>query len=163
MPIVIAFETTKVSPSKTAAEIEEMLRLHGVEKVGKNYDSEQRLVAIYFQTDTPEGSMPFRLPVNTDAVYQLFVTKKKSTPAYRHWRELPRDVQQKLHEQAERTAWRIIHGWLKGQLALLQTQMATITELFLAWMLVGEDETLHHRLVNQGYRSLTEGREDVAL
>ena len=143
---VIAFSTTPVAPSKTAAEIEEMLARHGVSKTAKKYDK-GRVVAVYFEMDTPQGRFPFSLPVNVDAVYQLFLEARRSIPAYRH-RSLPKEVEVKMFLQAERTAWRIVHWWVKAQLALVQTQMVTVTEIFLPYMLVGGGQTLYQRLAS---------------
>lgn len=147
----IAFSTTMVSAEKTGAEIEDMLRKAYVNKVGKLYES-TRIKGVYFEIDTPSGPMPFNLPVNVDAVYQLLYTKRKA--GSRFYGELPGDVLTKLHNQAERTAWRIIHWWLKAQLALIQTQMVTVTEVFLPYMLVAENQTLYQQLSSGGFKAL---------
>lgn len=151
----ISFEGTEVPVEKTAAQIEDMLRKAEVEKVGKSFES-GRIKAIYFQMDTPEGSLPFMLPVNVDAVYQILCNKRKAT---RPWLVLADDVKDRIQKQAERTAWRIIHGWLKGQLALVQTQMVTVTEVFLPYMLVSKSETLYQRLQAGDFKALMPGRE----
>ena len=153
----ISFESTNVPAEKTASEIEDMLRKADVEKVGKSFES-GRIKAIYFQMDTPESSLPFMLPVNVDAVYQILLNKRKSSPAYRY--NFPNEVKQKIHDQAERTAWRIIHWWLKGQLALVQTQMVGVTEIFLPYMLVSGSETLYQRLKAGEFKALMPGYED---
>ena len=146
----IAFEGTEVSAEKTALEIEDMLRRHGCEKIGKTFES-GRIKALYFQIATPETSMPFTLPVNVEPVYQLLYDKRKSSPRYRY---MNKAAEQRLHDQAERTAWRIIWHWLKAQLALIQTQMVTVTEVFLPYMLVAENETLYQQLSNGGFKAL---------
>ena len=148
----ISFETTTVTAEKTAGEIEDMLRKADVSKVGKSFESGQ-IKAIYFQMDTPDGSLPFRLPVNVGAVYQILLLKRESSPTYRY-NDVPADMKQKIHQQAERTAWRIIHWWLKGQLALVQTQMVTVTEIFLPYMLVSESETFYQRLKAGDFKAL---------
>ena len=152
MPDVIAYETTEVAPEKTAAEIEKMLQQAGVVGVAKTFD-QGKMTAIYFRVETPAGVLPFQLPVNVNAVYQLLVNKKKSLPRYRSY-ELPRDVQVSLHAQAERTAWRIIHWWVKSQLALIQTQMVTVEEVFLPYMLVAKDTTFYQQLQADGFKAL---------
>ncbi len=109
---IISFEATKVSAEKTASEIEDMLRKAGVDKVGKSFES-GHIKAIYFQMDTPEGSHPFMLPVNVAAVYQILVAKRKQSPRYR-CSELPKDIQQSINDQSEKTAWQAIQTELSG-------------------------------------------------
>jgi len=152
MPEVIAYETTEVLPEKTAAEIERMLQEAGVVGVAKTFD-QGKMTAIYFRVETPAGVLPFQLPINVNAIYQLLLNKKKSLPRYRNG-ELPRDVQVSLHAQAERTAWRIIHWWVKSQLALIQTQMVCIEEVFLPYMLVAKDTTFFNQLQAGGFKAL---------
>ena len=144
----ISFEGTTVMAEKTAGEIEDMLRKAGVEKVGKSFES-GHIKAVYFQMDTPDGSLPFMLPINVDAVYQILFRKRQAS---RSW--VPDEMKQKIYEQAERTAWRIIHWWLKGQLALVQTQMVTVTEIFLPYMLVSESETFYQRIQAGDFKAL---------
>jgi len=161
MPAVIAYETTEVSPEKTAAEIERMLQAAGVVAVAKSFD-QGKMTAIYFRVETPAGVLPFQLPVNVNAVYQLLVTKKKSLPRYRYC-ELPRDVQVSLHAQAERTAWRHVFWWAKSQLVMIQMQMVTVEEVFLPYMLVAKDTTFYQQLQASGFKSLAalmEGKHD---
>jgi len=153
----ISFASTEVSAEKTAQEIEDMLRKHGAEKIGKTFES-GRIKAIYFQIATPEAQMPFTLPINVEPVYQLLYQQKQSSPRSR-W--MDEKAKHRLHEQAERTAWRIIWHWLKAQLALIQTKMVTVTEVFLPYMLVSENETLYQKLSTGGFAALMPGRNDV--
>ncbi len=129
---VIAFGKTEVPAEKSALQIEDMLREHGCEKIGKTFES-GRIKAIYFQIATPEAAMPFTLPVNVEAVYQLLYDEKNSSSRVYY---IDKKMEQRLHDQSERTAWRIIWHWLKSQLALIQTQMVTVTQVFFAYMLM---------------------------
>ena len=151
----IAFEFTQVKAEKSAAEIEDMLQTHGADKIAKTFES-NRIKAIYFQIQTSDANMPFTLPVNVDAVYQILRDKKLASP--RVW-SLDKAAEQKIYNQAERTAWRIIWHWLKSQLALIQTQMVTVTQVFLPYMLVAENVTLYEQLTNNGFAALMPARE----
>lgn len=153
---IIAFQTTQVSAEKTAGEIEDMLRKANVTKIGKEFES-GRIKAIYFQMETLEGSHPFLLPVNVEAVYTLMIREKNKSSRFKSY--LQSDVQ-KVHDQAERVAWRIIHWWLKAQLALVETEMVTVNEIFLPYMLVGDGETLFQRWKGENYPALMEGVVD---
>lgn len=150
----IAFSSTEVAAEKSALEIEDMLRRHGCQKIGKTFES-GRIKAIYFQIETPESNLPFTLPVNVAPVYQILYDKKKSSARTYY---IDKKLEQRLHDQAERTAWRIIWHWLKAQLALIQTQMVTVTEVFLPYMLVAENETLYQQLSTGGFKALMPSR-----
>ena len=153
---VIAFANTEVPAEKSALEIETMLINNGCEKIAKEFEL-GRIKSIYFQIATPDANMAFTLPVNVDAIYQMFYDEKKASPRFWQW---DKKKEQQLREQAERTAWRIIWHWLKSQLALIQTQMVTVTQVFLPYMLVAENETLYQRLVGGGLAALMPGQAD---
>ena len=151
MPEIIAYATTAVPADKTAIEIEEMLRKHGCDKIAKEYES-GRIKAIFFQMNTAEGNMPFKLPVNVDPIYTLMLAEKTAMRKYAY--RIPSDIQAKIHAQAERTAWRIIAWWLKSQLALIQTDMVSTVEVFLPYMLMEEDQTFFQHIQSGGFRAL---------
>ena len=153
---LIAFANTEVAAEKSAFEIETMLIENGCEKIAKEFES-GRIKSIYFQIATPDANVPFTLPVNVDAIYQMFYNEKKASP--RFW-QMDQTKERRLRDQAERTAWRIIWHWLKSQLALIQTQMVTVTQVFLPYMLVAENETLYQRLAGGGLAALMPGRGD---
>ena len=70
-------------------------------------------------------------------------------------------VQERVHAQAERTAWRIVREWVHAQVTLIQTQMVTVTEVFMPYMLLDGHETAYERLMGGGMRALTEPREEA--
>ena len=151
MPEEIPYSTSQVSAEKTAAEIEEMLRKHGCQTIGKEYESE-RIKMIYFQIATADGTMPFKLPVNVGPIDTLMITEKTTMRKYAHF--VPTDTMAKVYAQAERTAWRIIAWWLKSQLALIQLGMVSTVEVFLPYMLVDEKQTFFEQLQSTGFKSL---------
>jgi len=160
MPQLIAYATTEVTPDKTANEIEAMLQKAGVTKTGKQYES-GRVKALYFQVDTPQGSLPFMLPVNVDALYQLMMNQHKKSPRFHYNQEYQDALKRRIHDQAERTAWRIIHWWVKSQLALIQLNMVEISEIFLPYMLVSPDHTLYSQLKGRGdFKALIQGQSN---
>ena len=50
-------------------------------------------------------------------------------------------------QQANRTAWRIIKEWILTQMALIETEIVTVEEAFLSYMLTGK-QTLYQALAN---------------
>lgn len=156
MPEVIPFETTTVPPEKTAAEIEKMLQEAGALSAAKQFEA-GKIRSMFFKIATPEGIFPFRLPVETAGVYQLMYDRKKAMDIYRYG--VPKAVEVKVHAQAERTAWRLIHWWVKAQLGLIQAQMVEVQQVFLPYMLVGADTTLYEKLQAGGFKALGPGHD----
>ncbi len=64
----------------------------------------------------------------------------------------------KIGEQAGRVAWRIIKDWVDAQMAIVETEMVTIEQVFLPYMLMKDSGyTLYEAMVNKGFY-LPEGR-----
>ena len=148
MPKAIAFETTTVSVEKTMMEIEKLLADAGATQTMRENDKRHRPCGMSFQIETPDGLVPFRLPVNIDAVYQLLLAERRNN--WEQW------VQERVDAQAQRTAWRIIREWVHVQTTLIQTQMVTVTEVFMPYMLSDGNQTLYERLMEHGMKALTE-------
>ena len=59
-------------------------------------------------------------------------------------------------QQATRVAWRILKDWIEAQLALLDTGMVELEEIFLPYMLQG-DQTLYQALQAGNFKALQSG------
>ena len=86
--------------------------------------------------DTANGPLGFSLPINADAVFEILTRDRvmKTNPAARM-------------QQAKHTAWRIIKEWIMAQMALVETEMVTVEEVFMPYMLTGK-QTLYQALSN---------------
>ena len=67
--------------------------------------------------------MGLSLPINTDAVFEILTRDR----VMRRNPEAPR-------QQANRTTRRIIKEWILAQMALTETEMVTVEEVFLPHM-----------------------------
>lgn len=129
--------STTIAASKTLGEIQQLLADHGAARIGLDYDA-GRAVGVTFTLATPHGPRSFRLPADVPAMHRLLITEdaagklKAGTKATRS-----------SLEQAERVAWRIIKDWLAAQLALVASQMVTVDQAMLAYLLVDDDHTLY--------------------
>jgi hypothetical protein len=95
--------TTKISPSKTVGEIQEILAKHGANKIMIDYENGTP-TAVTFQIDTPYGTQAVRLPANATGCLLAMRRDKIKTD------EL----------QAERVAWRIVKDWVEAQIRCLK-------------------------------------------
>jgi hypothetical protein len=51
-------------------------------------------------------------------------------------------------EQAERVAWRIVKDWVDAQMAILESEMVQMDEIFLPYMLNQNNMTLYQAYKN---------------
>lgn len=113
--------TTKVDVYTTLGAIQGNLVKHGAKKILQEYDDSGRIEAVSFMIGTPSGMLPVRLPVNVSAVSEVLRRQKVKCD----------------REQAERIAWRIIKDWVEAQMAILESEMVTMDEIFFPYVLQG--------------------------
>ena len=139
----VPYSDTTVSVNKTIAEIEELLQVHEVDAIMKNLEA-SRVTSLSFKKD----NIPFQLPVKTEAVYQYLVNKRRNQWA------LTQDDKARIHAQADRCAWRNLMAMVKAQLALVELEMVTITEVFMPYILVANGETAYEAMMAGGMPAL---------
>lgn len=118
--------TTKVDVYTTLGEIQRQLVNHGAKKIVQDYDDAGRIVALLFLIDTPFGPRGIRLPANVDSVFAVLQRQKVKCD----------------RAQAERVAWRIVKDWVEAQLAILESEMVHMDEIFLPYMVNNSGQTV---------------------
>lgn len=121
--------TTKKSPESTISEIQEMLLGYDISGMLTEYDGRQ-VRSVSFQINLGGQIMNFRMPCNWRGVYEILKEDSKCPRALR------------TEEQAIRVAWRIIHTWIKGQLAMVEVNMVTLPQVFLPYAVMKSGQTL---------------------
>ena len=134
----------------------------------KEYDNDGNIEGISFVLSTEKGELPFKLPMNVEAVLQ---TLKNQSGEYRRQKSrsggfgkqvkaVPDSMVNK--EQARKVGWRIIKDWLEAQLALYFLQMVKIEEIFLPYMYnANSGKTMFQMLEEKGFDNLIEHKEDL--
>ena len=117
--------STKVDIYATLGAIQGQLVKHGAKKIMQDYDDQGRIVSISFLIDTPAGVRGIRLPANVDAVQEVLARQKVKCD----------------REQAERVAWRIVKDWVEAQMAILESEMVQVDEIFLPYMVNDKGQT----------------------
>lgn len=118
--------TTRIDPAKTSLEIHKLLIKAGARQILNEYDANANPTGLRFIAATPGGERMFALPVNVDAVYKVLVSQ--GVPG----RYMTRD-------QARRTGWRILKDWVAAQLAIVETEMVSLDQVMLSYMVPGDD------------------------
>jgi hypothetical protein len=135
--------TTSISTEKTAAEIQKKLAMAKAQAVLTEYDDDAVMSAMSFRIMTPHGMIFFRLPVNTQGVLKAMKNDNK----------VPNRL--KTKEQAARVAWRILKDWVEAQLAIVDAEMADLTEVFLPYAQGHDGKTMYQALQEGGFKHLT--------
>ena len=124
--------TTKVDVYTTLGAIQGQLVKHGAKKIMQDYDEAGHITALAFMIDTPAGARGIRLPANVDAVHAVLTRQKVKCD----------------REQAERVAWRIVKDWVEAQMAILESEMVQMDEIFLPYMIDRSGKTLFQKYQN---------------
>ena len=80
-----------------------------------------------FETNTPVGIQAVRLPANVESVQKVLAKQKVKCD----------------YEQAERVAWRIVKDWVEAQMAILESEMVTMDEIFMPYITDNRGNTMY--------------------
>lgn len=134
--------STSIAASKTVAEMQTMLAEHGAQRIAVDYDN-GRASSLTFSLMTQHGMRLFTLPVSIDKMHGLLLRKDNNGELRSGSRAM-----RTSREQAERVAWRIMKDWLAAQLALIDSEMADLTQVMLPYVRVSETHTLYQAWAN---------------
>ena len=131
--------TTKIDVYTTIGAIQGCLVKHGARKIMQDYDDDGKPQALCFAIETKFGVRGIKLPANVDAVHRVLLSQKIKCD----------------REQAERVAWRILKDWIEAQMAILESQMVEMDEIFLPYM-VAKDGSKTYELYKKNQLLLGE-------
>ena len=137
-------ETTKIPVGQTVAEIQRLLGECGCCGVLTQYEKGE-VIAVSFQIMFLDKTIPFRLPCRWQPIYNSLMSRKRKKRA---------NTAMNSEEQAKRVAWRQILRWVEAQLALVDTEMVKVQEVFLPYVQTGLNETLYQKLESKGFTAL---------
>jgi hypothetical protein len=143
-------ENTKISSSKTSAQITSLLGEAGASGVQLKYENGE------------VSGLAFFIPINGNDIY--FILPVRTRPIFEYLQEKRKRYQQSNslsdQEKANRIAWRQIYRWIQAQLALIQTGMVKTEEVFLPYMQADrEGRTLFMKIEQNGFTMITDGRK----
>ena len=129
MSKTLFMETTKIDAGKTVAEIQCVLSKSGASQVLTEYQNGE-VEAVSFKVKIGGSDIPFRLPCRWREVETLLDKKKKPEKYFYagEWKH------RNNVEQAKRVAWRQILRWVEAQMAMVETNMVKIEEVFMPYM-----------------------------
>lgn len=140
-------ETTKVSATSTAAEIQTLLVEAGARQVLTEYDDTREVSGIHFILPVSGQSIPFKMPVRVEKLTAHFAKKRSLRYGKRATRDSARD-------KAKRVAWRQLLRWVEAQLAFIDAGMASTEEVFMPYIEVVPGKTMYERALETHFGGL---------
>jgi hypothetical protein len=120
-------ETTKKRPSETAAEIQNFLKDYDLSKFMLDY-RDGDICGVIFAISINGTETPYKLPINHLPLFQM--ARNGETKYIRD------------EDQARRVAWRQVLKWIQAQMALVETGMVELQEIFLPYMIIDHKKQL---------------------
>jgi hypothetical protein len=144
--------TTEITVEKSIGEIQKMLIAAKATAILCDYDGAGNIMALSFKIVTNFGLMAFRLPAEISAVTRLLTLQSQAG-------KIPRKYAHDSN-QARRVAWRILKDWIEAQLAIIETGMVTMEQVFLPYAQDHTGRTIFESLRENGFKTLalTDGR-----
>ena len=130
--------TTQIDTGKTIGEIHKCLAAHKAIAILNEYDDTGSIVAVSFKIRLGENEVGFKLPSDWRPVLKLLERNSK----------VPRRLATK--EQAIRVSWRIIKDWVEAQMAIVETEMVKLEQVFLPYAITKDGITLYERVIKGG-------------
>ena len=140
--------STKIPAAQTAGEVQGILGGHGAKAVMIEYGDDGSVEALSFKIKRGDHFLGFRLPIEPESVLRVLQRQYDNGQLHRARAD---------QEQAVRVAWRILKDWVEAQMAYLETEMVTMEELFLSYLLDRDSKTLYQIMVEKDFY-LPEGR-----
>ena len=128
--------TTKVPANKSIQEIQDSLVKHGAAGFLLEYQQGTgRIKALKFILEMEGRKIPFELPVE----WQLFQAVLKQQRVGK-WND---------EDYCYRVAWRVLRDWVMAQMALYETKMVTIPQIFLPYAVSSNGKTIYENVATQ--------------
>lgn len=136
--------TTKIDPIKTIAEIQQCLVKHGAKRIITDYDGELP-IGVTFHIELDGNPIFFALPCNYEGVLSAMRNDKKVSNSLC------------TKEQALRVSWRIVKDWVEAQMAIVEAQLSTVSEVFFPYALTNNGTSVYNRLTSSDKKLLMSG------
>ena len=121
--------SSTVAASRSVAWIEQRLVDFGASNISKRYDpATKQLLAIMFQIPRNGMVYPVVLPARIPAAEKALRKARSSR------RPPTSEAEQRIKEQTERTAWKILADWVDAQLAMIVLEQVEFLEVFMAFL-----------------------------
>jgi len=142
--------TSTVPAFRSIGYIEQTLIDHGATSIVKVCEN-QKVKGINFFITVEGKSMPFHLPAKIEEIEKILKKQVKR----------PREnTLDKISDQAERTAWKLISDWIDIQMSFIDLGQAEVMEVFMPYYVVNlkTSQTLFEKIKSNGFAMLEDKR-----
>lgn len=141
--------TSQVPANRSVSHIEDRLVAHGAKNILKLYEA-QKLTGVAFIVAVNGKDMPFRLPARIDRVEKV-LRGEVHRPR--------RGTLERIADQAERTAWRLLADWVDVQMSLVELDQVELIEVFMPYIYDhAKNQTFFERMKSNGFAMLEDRR-----
>jgi hypothetical protein len=131
--------------------IERALVKAGATHIAKSYEGES-VTGFFFQLVENNKPIAFKLPVDVIAVSRVLKSALR--------RPRPGTLN-RITEQAERTAWKLLYDWVDVQLSMIELQQAMAIQVFLPYAYDGDrNQTLFEKMQESKFQMLNAGAQE---
>ncbi len=136
--------TTDIPASKTIPEIQDLLAQSGARGIAFEYDGTGNVESLFFRLGldlpvspgvqgNPQKEIAFKLPAKPEAVYNILFGKAPKVARF----------EENRRQRSLNIAWRIMKEWLELQFTLIKLEQVEAVQLFLPYMVTGQNRTLY--------------------
>lgn len=145
--------TSTVPAERSIANIEHLLARAGATHIAKEF-THGKVTSFIFQLNISDSHIPFKIPAKISQVFER-LWADTSTKRLRDF-----DAKKKVvMEQAERTAWKILHEWVEINISLIQINQVKAFEVFLPYVFDYKlQQTLFEKIEENGLKLLGMGK-----
>lgn len=146
--------STSIEVEKSLAEIQKCLHEHGANAILTEYDSQGYIMGVSFKINFNGNDMGFRLPTDWRPILQVMKDQGKLLKGrnLKSWQKdyakKMKDIEDRNQAQAMRVAWCITKDWVKDQMAILETKMVTLPQIFLPYAVTRTGKTIYEKILD---------------
>ena len=138
--------TSTISVTRSIQHIEDRLVRYGAQKILKTYDSQKNLEGFCFIISLQGKEIPFKLPARVANVEKVLKGNVKRPK---------KETFDRIRDQAERTAWKLVSDWVDIQLSLVELGQVELMEVLLPYVYNPvTKETFFEQIKRNGYKLL---------
>jgi hypothetical protein len=142
--------TSTVPVERSISAIEKLLVEAGATHISKFYEG-AKLDGILFQLPVNGIPLTFKLPSKPESVAKVMAEGVKRPR---------RGTLVRIDEQAQRTAWKLLHDWVHVQVSMVIMEQAEAIQVFLPYTYNPKNgQTFFERLKDGGFKQLSMGKE----
>lgn len=123
--------STSIDSYKTISEIQQLLAKKGAQQISIRNDNDGNPISLSFLILWDTKPVAFMLPCNFEGIKRAMSNDKKVSKS------------QCTTDQALRVGWRIVKDWVAAQLAIVEAEACTMSQVFLPYALTKDGETMY--------------------